>query len=129
MSTNKQMADNLKYLRKFHNLTQDEVASIISKDRSSIAKYESAKAVPPFDILSSFSKLYKVTIDELCGIKAQNNSITLQSSLDEDADEKPIYPKLTKQEQLLILKLRTLDKSVAIDFMKNIDKANEKEND
>ena len=62
MNSKNKLTDNLKRLRKDYSLTQDEVADIISKDRSSVAKYESGKALPPIDILKQLAKLYRQLI-------------------------------------------------------------------
>ena len=77
---NEILSQNLKMLRKNHKLTQIEVAELIGKERSLIAKYESGKAVPPLNILQSFAKLYNVSVDDLCGkYKPSGDSIILES--------------------------------------------------
>ena len=58
MADNTKLMKNLKRLRKEHKLTQDEVSVLISKERSSIAKYETGKIVPALSILASFAMMF-----------------------------------------------------------------------
>lgn len=105
---NEALFKNLKNLRISYNLTQDEVAKILGKDRSLIAKYESGKAVPPLDILRVFSKLYNVSVDRLCG-EAEDESETLVFNSDSvNKDNLMYYSDLTKAERDIIIKLRLL---------------------
>lgn len=105
---NEALFKNLRNLRISYNLTQDEVAKILGKDRSLIAKYESGKAVPPLDILRVLSKLYNVSVDRLCG-EAEDEGETLVLNSDSVKDEKLMYySDLTKAERDIIIKLRLL---------------------
>ena len=105
---NEALFKKLKDLRTSYNLTQDEVAKILGKDRSLIAKYESGKAVPPLDILRVFAKLYNVSIDSLCG-ETEEESEALVLNSDSRKEEKLIYySDLTKAERDIIIKLRLL---------------------
>ena len=107
MADNTKLMKNLKRLRKEHKLTQDEVSVLISKERSSIAKYETGKIIPPLSILASFAKLYNVTVDELCGISPPSKPVTVKSD-GEIGDDSVSFAQLSKQEQLMILKIRMM---------------------
>ncbi len=105
MDNNKKLTDNLKLFRKGKNLTQGDVAEILNKDRSSIAKYESGKAVPPFNVLRLLSKLYDITIDELCGL----TPVTTLSVRNEDEETTDPLSKFSKEEQIMIYKFKMMD--------------------
>lgn len=105
---NEILSQNLKMLRKNHKLTQVEVAELIGKERSLIAKYESGKAVPPLNILQSFAKLYNVSVDDLCGeYKPSGDSIILESG----EKSRISYSDLSDVEKAIILKLRLSDEN------------------
>lgn len=120
MNSKNKLTDNLKRLRKDYSLTQDEVADIISKDRSSVAKYESGKALPPIDILKQLAKLYRVSVDELCGISSSKQTVTLRSEPDAVPKRGPQYAKLSKQEQLIVLKFRMMNEKEKSDLIEKI---------
>lgn len=120
MNSKNKLTDNLKRLRKDYSLTQDEVADIISKDRSSVAKYESGKALPPIDILKQLAKLYRVSVDELCGISSSQQTITLHSEPDAVPKRGLQYAKLSKQEQLIVLKFRMMNEKEKSDLIEKI---------
>ena len=101
---------NLKSLRKSHKLTQEDVAELIGKDRSLIAKYESGKAVPPLNILKSFARLYNVSVDNLCGeFSESGESLVLAADNKEKSKNQVSFSDLTEAEKELILKLRLSD--------------------
>lgn len=103
---NEILSQNLKAYRTAHNLTQDELADIIKKDRSLIAKYESGKTVPPISVLNALASLYNTSVDVLCGNSGNSGTVIIR----DPESEKPVlqYENLTKEEQMLILKLRML---------------------
>ena len=48
--------DNLVNLRKFHDMTQEELAEKVNVSRQSIAKWESGDAVPDLENANCFRK-------------------------------------------------------------------------
>ena len=113
------LAKNLRNFRLAHKLTQDELAAIIKKDRSLIAKYETGKAIPPLPVLRIFSALYNTSVDELCAEKTDEGELVLNDpEKEEDSVE---YAELTKDEQMLILKLRLLGYDKFLKFSKKVD--------
>ena len=105
---NEALFKNLRNLRISYNLTQDEVAKILGKDRSLIAKYESGKAVPPLDILRVLSKIYNVSVDRLCGEAEDESETVVLNSDSVNKDNLMYYSDLTKAERDIIIKLRLL---------------------
>lgn len=61
-------ASNLKYLRKKHNLTQDELALKIGSNRSAIGSYEEGRATPKLGAIMQISYLFRIRIDELISV-------------------------------------------------------------
>ena len=63
------IALRLKELRKLHNITQEQLASALAIERSSIGKYESPTkpVTPPPDVLLRIAKYFGVSIDYLMG--------------------------------------------------------------
>lgn len=113
------LAKNLRNFRLAHKLTQDELAAIIKKDRSLIAKYETGKAIPPLPVLRILSALYNTSVDELCAEKTDEGELVLNDpEKEEDSVE---YAELTKDEQMLILKLRLLGYDKFLKFSKKVD--------
>lgn len=108
---NEILFNNLKNLRTIYELTQIEVANIIGKDRSLIAKYESGKAVPPLNILQAFSKLYNISVDNMCNVEVDINSDVLLTSIKKKAkaDDDISFSELSDFEKDIILRLRLSD--------------------
>lgn len=113
---NTKLTENLKSYRNLFNLTQSDVAEILNKDRSSIAKYENGQAVPPVSVLRMLAKIYDVTIDELCGLEP--TALTVKSDTAQE-DDNPLA-KFSKQEQLMILKFKAMDEDKKIEFMETL---------
>ncbi len=112
------LSENLKKYRTKFNLTQGDLAEILNKDRTSIAKYESGSAQPPFNVLISLAKIYDITIDELCGI-APPAPLVFQSGDKPENDEfSALLSAFDKQEQIMILKIKSMDSDKKQEFMK-----------
>ncbi|WFD09774.1 helix-turn-helix domain-containing protein [Tepidibacter hydrothermalis] len=60
-------AERMKQLRKEKGLTQEELAVIISKNRSTIAGYETERKEPDHDTLKKIADYFEVSIDYLLG--------------------------------------------------------------
>jgi len=59
------IGQNLKLLRKRKGYSQEEVAKTLGLTRSSYSGYENNVAEPSLESILSFSKFYKVSVDEL----------------------------------------------------------------
>lgn len=66
------MYDRLKILRKNHNLTQSELAKILSCSQRVYSNYERGDLDIPTDILIKLADYYKVSIDFI--LDRTNNS-------------------------------------------------------
>ena len=65
--------DNLVNLRKFHDMTQEELAEKVNVSRQSIAKWESGDAVPDLEKCKLLSEIFGVSLDDLANYEAENN--------------------------------------------------------
>ena len=60
-----QFAENLQYLRKKQNLTQEQLAEKLGVSRQAVSKWESAQSYPEMDKLLLLCKLFGCNIDVL----------------------------------------------------------------
>lgn len=67
----KKVGEKLKNLRKYFDLTQEQVASILNIGRDAIIRIEKGERKIDIDELNKFSKLYFISVDEL--IQGTNN--------------------------------------------------------
>ena len=82
-------SERLKKIRKNAGLTQEELASLIGVERSSIGKYESTSTIPSPAVLSRISKELNVTTDYLLGReekKTAQGELPLPSEIDAIVD-------------------------------------------
>ena len=56
---------NLKALRKFKEMSQDQIAQALLMNRSTYSGYENGVALPNIENLISFSEFFKISIDDL----------------------------------------------------------------
>lgn len=60
------LGSNIRYLRKKHNYSQDKLAEILGyKSFTTIQKWESGVAEPPFKTLAKLAEIFHVDIDDL----------------------------------------------------------------
>ena len=66
------LSENLKFLRKQNNLTQEEMAEIIGISPQSISKWERGDTYPDITLLPALANLFKVSVDALLGMDKIN---------------------------------------------------------
>lgn len=66
----------LKFLRKRHNYTQDDLAKRLDISRQAVSKWETGTAVPDLEVLLKISKLYDITINDILEPKIYPQRIT-----------------------------------------------------
>jgi transcriptional regulator with XRE-family HTH domain len=59
------VSNNIKYLRKLHNLTQEEFSARIGIKRSLLGAYEEARANPNLDNLMAMARAFNLQVDHL----------------------------------------------------------------
>lgn len=74
------IGNNIKYLRKQNNLTQNDLANKIGVNRAVIGSYEEERAQPKISILQALSSVFKVTIDDLVNINFEKSDSITESS-------------------------------------------------
>ena len=62
---NNNFSENIKRIRKEHNLSQEQLAEELGVSRQAISKWESGAAYPEMDKIISICKKYNVNIDDL----------------------------------------------------------------
>jgi DNA-binding XRE family transcriptional regulator len=80
------LRENIKFLRKRRNRTQDDVASAIGLKRSSYTSIEVGNALPSIDILIGLSDYFKVAVDTLLRIDLSRLSEFQLSELERGND-------------------------------------------
>ena len=72
---NIQLANNLKYLRKKHNLTQTTLSQILNISRQAYSNYETSKRTPDLDSLLKLTTFYQVNLNDLVLGNLQDTTI------------------------------------------------------
>lgn len=68
--------ENLKYLRKEANLTQENLAERLNVSRQAVTKWESGQSLPDIENLKKMADMFGVTMDSLVGnIESKKESI------------------------------------------------------
>lgn len=114
---NIQLANNLKYLRKKHNLTQTTLSQILNISRQAYSNYETSKRTPDLDSLLQLTTFYQVNLNDLVLGNLQDTTIYSDkvsetvvpyTFVKDKKTGKTIY--LTDEELDLITQFRTLSK-------------------
>lgn len=93
----------LKMLREKHNLSQKEVALVISKSPQAYSLYEQGKREPDIATLMKLADYYKITVDELLNhvpVKRKDRACSTNAAPE---------PRLLLEEQQLIHRYRQLN--------------------
>lgn len=69
------IAAYLQFLRKSHNLTQDELAKKLEITRQAVSKWETGTTIPDLEVLLKLSKLYGISINDILEPKVEPQRI------------------------------------------------------
>ena len=58
-------ADNLVDLRKYHAMSQEELAEKIGVSRQTLSKYETGESLPDIEKCKAFADVFGITVDDL----------------------------------------------------------------
>ena len=58
-------ADNLMELRKYHSLSQEELAEKIGVSRQTLSKYETGESLPDIEKCKALADVFGITVDDL----------------------------------------------------------------
>lgn len=120
---NNNIGKRLKYLREVAGLNQQQVADVISKNRSTYAYYETGTTTPKVSTLRKIASLYNLSLDEL--IDGFENTSVLNAPeppYDGDWNTDERINQLSKFEQAVLLKVRLMtveEKQELIDYLSN----------
>lgn len=83
------LADNLKKIRKEHNLSQEQLAEQLGVSRQSVSKWESGSAYPEMDKMLQLCQIFNLNIDELLNqdIKEVNNNKQSKNNINKFIDD------------------------------------------
>jgi len=70
------LAENLRYLRKQKNLSQQELADILEIKRSRMNSYEQGSAEPKLDLLQKICEYFDTSMERIIGVNIQENKFT-----------------------------------------------------
>ena len=86
---NMNLADNLKKIRKEHNLSQEQLAEKLGVSRQSVSKWESNLAYPEMDKVLQLCKMFNLNIDELLNqdIKEVNDNKQTKNNVNKFIDD------------------------------------------
>ena len=65
--------DNLFQMRKFLQLTQEDIAEKLGVTRQSVAKWESGESIPDLDKCKQLADIFGVSLDDLANYESEEN--------------------------------------------------------
>lgn len=83
------LANNLKRIRKEHNLSQEDLAEALNVSRQSVSKWEGGSAYPEMDKVIQICKMFNLNVDELLNqdIKEVNNKKSGKNNINKYIDD------------------------------------------
>lgn len=99
------LAQNIRYLRKLHNMSQDKLAEELGyKSFTTIQKWESGVSEPPLRVLRELASLYDVDMDDLSNVSLESSSSSTSAHNDTTFNRLwTYYEKLNPEGQKKIL--------------------------
>lgn len=83
------IGENILKFRKQKGMSQEELAEKLNVSRQSISLWETNQTVPQIDYLMELSKIFNVSLDELCG-NEENIDCSLNESVIKENEELPL---------------------------------------
>ncbi len=65
------IGENIQFLRKKRNLTQEALAEQVGVSRQTVAKWEAGESAPDLDAAGKLSRIFDVSLDELITLPAE----------------------------------------------------------
>ena len=65
--------DNLIQLRKYHRLSQEDLAEKVGVTRQAIAKWEAGETMPDLDKCRLLAEIFEVSLDDLANYESESN--------------------------------------------------------
>ena len=89
MFNRKVFSDNLRQLRKSHNLKQSDLGAAIGISLQHISSMEVGDRVPSVEVLVALSQFFHVSIDWICGNSINDYSPTIEQDEEAGTLEEP----------------------------------------
>ena len=114
------IAENIRRLRRAHDMTQDELAQVLGVSAQSVSKWEVGASYPDLETIPLIANFFDATVDELLGMEGIR-------------DEKRIYAEFMRREELrktaigcnqddaeaVYAQCREITRQLALEFPKN----------
>lgn len=71
------ISDNISFLRKYHKLSQEDMAEQVGVSRQTIAKWENGDSVPDLENSNRIAELFGVSLDELVNYKPEEANVPI----------------------------------------------------
>lgn len=71
------LSENLFKMRKFHNMTQEQVANQLGVSRQAVAKWEAGETSPDLSNCMALAQLYDVSLDDLVNYSEEQKGLPL----------------------------------------------------
>ena len=95
------IASNLSFYRKLNNMTQAQVADLLSYSDKAISKWERGEAAPDIYILTAFAEIYHVSVNDLLSEKKLKEEIQRQKE-EERKKKKELQEEIEKVYKTLV---------------------------
>lgn len=67
------IGDNIVELRKYNNMSQEELAEKLGVSRQTLSKYEIGESVPDIEKCAILAEIFGITLDDLVNYKKEEN--------------------------------------------------------
>ena len=78
------LKENMKYLRKQHAMTQEQLAGLLESKRSLIGSYEEGRGVPKLSIVERMAEIFEVSMDHLLAVDLSQKKSEVGRQKEED---------------------------------------------
>lgn len=66
-------SDNLIHMRKYKQMTQEDIAEMVGVTRQAVAKWESGETIPDLDKCKILAEVFGVSLDDLANYEPEDN--------------------------------------------------------
>ncbi len=119
----KTIGENIRLCRKNCGLSQQQVATALGVDRTTVCGYESGRRQVRLTTITKLAQIFRVDVSEILPTETDESSV--KDDPDFTPSLKPIYS-LTKDEQQLLISYRLLNSKGKKDILAKITKLNYK---
>ncbi|WP_062325067.1 helix-turn-helix transcriptional regulator [Holzapfeliella floricola] len=67
-----EFSEKIKYIRSYHNLTQDQLANKLNVSRKTISAWENNRGIPDYYLVKAIEQLFNIDSDSLLNPKKRN---------------------------------------------------------